>query len=150
MLRRFLYHLYAAIRSHRAIDSIATALTNGDLKELSQLCGFTNYQNMCRHVDISSDMSVVQTQERSLLLQEPGLESELIKYNAEMISQLEKQLADDLEFACCSCERLHQRKKLTAFHSESKKFTSDMWEMLKTYMFMFHNFTGGNVNVTFM
>ena len=79
-------------------------------------------------------------QEKPLLLQEPklpGLESELIIDNAEMISQLEKQLADDPEFACCSCERLHQRKKVTAFHfSESKKFTSDMWEMLKTYMFM--------------
>ena len=108
-LRRFLSHLYAAIRSHRAIDSIDTALTNGDLKELSRLCGFTNYQNMFGHVDISSDMSVVQTQEKPLLLQEPklhGLESELIIDNAEMISQLEKQLADDPEFACC--ERLHQ------------------------------------------
>ena len=56
-LRRFLSHLYAAIRSHRAIDSIDTALTNGDIKDLSRLCGFTNYQNiMFGHVDISSDI----------------------------------------------------------------------------------------------
>ena len=41
---------------------------------------------MFGHVDISSDMSVVQTQDKPLLLQEPklpGLESELMIDNTE-------------------------------------------------------------------
>ena len=81
MLRRFLSHLYAAIRSHRAIDSIDTALRNGDIKEHSRLCGFTNYQNMFGQVDICSDVGVVQTQDKPLLLHDPklpGIKSELI------------------------------------------------------------------------
>ena len=54
-----------------------------------------------------------------------------------MIAELEKKLADDPEFACCSCERLLQRKNVTAFDfSESKKFTSSMWEVLRAYMYM--------------
>ena len=54
-----------------------------------------------------------------------------------MIQQLESLLADDPEFPCCSCERLHQRKNVTAFKfSESKKFTSNMWQSLKVYMYM--------------
>ena len=38
-----------------------------------------------------------------------------------MIAELYKKLADDPDFACCSCERLLQRKNVTAFDfSESK------------------------------
>ena len=49
----------------------------------------------------------------------------------------EKLLADDPEFPYCSCEHLHQRKNATAFtFSESKKFTSNMWEILRVYMYI--------------
>ena len=55
-----------------------------------------------------------------------------------MIAELEKKLADDPEFACCSCECLYQRKNVTAFEfSESKKFTSGMWNTLRLYMYMY-------------
>ena len=67
----------------------------------------------------------------------PDIESVLHVEHAEMIAELEKKLADDPEFACCSCERLLQRKNVTAFEfSESKKFTSNMWQVLRAYMYM--------------
>ena len=51
----------------------------------------------------------------------PDIESELLLEHAEMIAELEKKLAEDPEFACCSCERLLQRKNVTTFDfSESK------------------------------
>ena len=54
-----------------------------------------------------------------------------------MIAELEKNLADDPEFAFCRCERLLQTKNVTAFDfSESKKITSNMWQVLKAYMNM--------------
>ena len=54
-----------------------------------------------------------------------------------MIAELEKKLGDDLQFACCSCERLLQRKRVTAFEfSESTKFKSDKWHELKAYMYV--------------
>ena len=56
----------------------------------------------------------------------PDIESVL---HAEMIAELQKKLADDPEFACCSCERLHQRKIVTAFES-------NIWQALRAYMYM--------------
>ena len=91
----------------------------------------------CVNSETSDTTSV---EDKPLVLQQPklpGLESELIIQNASMIQQLESLLADDPEFPCCSCERLHQRKNVTAFKfSESKKFTSNMWQTLKAYMYM--------------
>ena len=45
----------------------------------------------------------------------PDLESDLHIEHAELIADVEKKLADDSEFPCCSCERLQQRKQVTAF-----------------------------------
>ena len=51
-----------------------------------------------------------------------------------MIAEL---LEDDPEFACCSCERLLQRKSVIAFEfSESTKFKSDKRHELKAYMYV--------------
>ena len=48
-----------------------------------------------------------------------------------MIADLEKKLADDPEFPCCSCERIHQRKQVTAFKFHEAKFSSNRWKHLK-------------------
>ena len=42
-------------------------------------------------------------------------------------------MADDPEFPCCSCERLMQRKQVTAFKFSDSKFFSNMWENLKDW-----------------
>ena len=46
----------------------------------------------------------------------PDIESELCIKHVNMIAELDKKLADDQEFACCSCERLLKRKNVTAFY----------------------------------
>ena len=43
-------------------------------------------------------------------------------------------MADDPEFPCCSCERLMQRKQVTAFKFSDSKFCSNMWENLKDHI----------------
>ena len=43
----------------------------------------------------------------------PNLETELLVKHAGVITMLEKQIRDDPEYACCSCERLHQRSSVT-------------------------------------
>ena len=43
-------------------------------------------------------------------------------------------MADDPEFPCCSCERLHQRKQVTAFKFHEAKFSSNMWKHLKAHI----------------
>ena len=67
----------------------------------------------------------------------PGLvdlEAQLqVKY-AEVITTFEKQINDDPEYACCSCERLHQCKNVTSLKQSNKKFNSDMWQQVKRYI----------------
>ena len=58
-----------------------------------------------RRSEVTADMF----QEPKLL----NLESQLLIDHA-MSAELEKRLADDTEFPYCSCERLHQRKQVTA------------------------------------
>ena len=132
MLRRFLSLLYDTIRSHKIIDGIDRALKAGDFALLARLCGIANYKKMFGNASdsTSTDSSdLTNATEKPIVLQQPklpDLESELIIDNSEMILQLEKVLADDAKFACCSSERLHQRKNVTAFDiSDSQKFTSD-------------------------
>ena len=45
----------------------------------------------------------------------PGLETRLQIEHAGLITELEKKVSDDPEHACCSCERLCQRKNVTQF-----------------------------------
>ena len=62
----------------------------------------------------------------------PDLESRLHVEHAELIAEVEKKFSDDAEFSCCSCERLFQRKQVTAFTFSETKFCSDIWIKLKT------------------
>ena len=41
-------------------------------------------------------------------LRQPNLEAQLLITQAGLIAELEKEIDDFLEHACCSCERLHQ------------------------------------------
>ena len=77
---------------------------------------------------------MVDSEDQPIRLQKPklpDLESELHINHAELIAELEKMFADDAEFPCCSCERLFQRKQVTAFKFSEAKFPSDTWKTLK-------------------
>ena len=132
MLCKFLSLIYDAIRCHNRIYNIDRALKEGDFVSLARFGGITTVKKLFGG-ESDSKKKPLDLQQPNL----PDLESELIIDNAEMIFQLDKLLADNPEFACCSCERLFQRKNVTAFFmSDSKKFTSDIWQILKAYMLM--------------
>ena len=61
------------------------------------------------------------------------LESELLVGNALLIAQLQKEIDDYPEHACCSCERLHQRKAVTRVKL-SENLGSEVWSRLKSYI----------------
>ena len=136
VLRTLLAGLYESIRYHKFIAGIDSALRTGKFVSLALLCHFRDYRKLFSS-DLSGEASFARPSVDIQKPNMPDIESELcIKY-ANMVAELEKKLADNPEFASCSCERLLQRKNVTAFDfSESKKFTSSMWEVLRAYMYM--------------
>ena len=75
--------------------------------------------------------------EMPLGLQEPklpDLEANMHVKHAALIAEIEKKFADDAEFPCCCCERLLQRKQVTAFAFSDAKFCSNMWKSLKAHI----------------
>ena len=132
MLRLFLILLYQTLRNHKFISSIDSALRSGSFESLALLCGYSRYQKLFSGTEKVHD-KLLEIQQPSL----PDLESKLHVQHAEMIAELEAKLADDPEYPCCSCERLHQKKNVTAFEFfEPQRFTSNMWLTLKAYMYM--------------
>ena len=89
---------------------------------LVKLCYDNDYQKILSSatvMDTSSNVSSIQDAPIGLQqLKLPDLEA--LGY-AEMIANLEKKLSHDAEFACCSCERLHQRKQVTGFKFSDKQ-----------------------------
>ena len=136
VLRMLLAGLYESIRYHKFIAGIDSALRTGKFASLALLCRFRDYRKLFSS-DLTGEASVARPSVDIQKPNMPDIESELCIKHANMIAELKKKLADDPEFACCSCERLLQRKNVTAFDfSESKKFTSSMWEVLRAYMYM--------------
>ena len=137
LLRRLVGLLYEVIRQHRLLESIDTALCAGDFEKLTKLCRMTEYNVLTKACSIDENCSaagLVDSEDQPIRLQKPKLpvlESELHINHAELIAELEKKFADDAEFPCCSCERLFQRKQVTAFKISEAKFSSDIWKTLK-------------------
>ena len=67
------------------------------------------------------------------MLRQPNLEAQLLISRAELISQLEDEVQGFPEYACCSCERLHQRKRLTRVNL-SDELSHDVRPQLKSYI----------------
>ena len=53
---------------------------------------------------------------------------------AKVFEEYKKKLNDDAEYSCCSCERLLTKASDTQFTIDTKKFTSNQWLALKTYL----------------
>ena len=140
-VRKLLQHVYEAIRLHRFIDGIDVALCNGDFEQLCLLLGISNYM-YAKFLGPSNDSADHYSPESSgeaqaVLYQQPNLpdvEVYLHVQYVEVIRKLEKKMADDPEFPCCSCERLMQRKQVMAFKFSDMKFSSNMWRTLKDYI----------------
>ena len=135
VLRTLLAGLYKSIHYHKFIASIDSALRTG-IASLALPCHFRDYSKLFRS-DLTDQASVGQPSVDIQRPNMPDIRSELFIKHANVIAELKKKIADDPEFACCSCEQLLQRKNVTALDfSESKKLTSRMWEVLRAYMYM--------------
>ena len=120
------------------LHSIDTALCVGDFETLCCLCCISDYKKLfTASMSRSGCSAALNVDDQPIALQQPklpDLESDLHIEHAELIADLEKKLADDAEFPCCSCEQLQQRKQVTAFKLSEVKFSSDIWKMLKTHI----------------
>ena len=97
VLRRFMHLLYEAIRHHKMLHSIDTALWVGDFEKLCVLCQTSNYKKL---FSISTCNSVT---DQPFTLQQPklpNLESNLHIKKAEIIAKFEAMIATDAEFPC--------------------------------------------------
>ena len=137
-LRRLIHLVYETVRHHKFINSIDSTLHTGDFKKLCTLCSISDYKEIFSvNVTGSSLRARVGVNDQFMLLKQPklpDLESHMHIEHAELILELENKLADDAEFPCASCERLLQRKQVTAFNFAANKFSSDIWKALKAHI----------------
>ena len=134
------FQLYEGIRQHWLLESIDTALCAGDFEKLLKLCAISYcklFSSTGSNGDSCGAADSVDAVDQPIRLQQhklPDLESHLHVEHAEVIADIQKKFADDAEFPCCSCERLLQRKQVSAFKVCDKKFSSDIWTKLKTHI----------------
>ena len=141
VLRRFLILLYEAIRQHRLLDSIDTALRAGDFEKLLMICDIVDYKALFTSCSIDHSASFKDSANQPIRLQQPNLpdlETHLHIQHAELIADVDKKFALDAEFPCYSCERLLLRKEVTAFKFSDAKFSSGAWKTLKLHLIQ-HN-----------
>ena len=128
------------MRKHRFIVSIDGYLKAGNFFLLVSMLDLNPYNKLFQSDSIDSTGTCCTVWVRcrpELFIQRPNLQSELYVDHAVLIAKLEKKVADDMEFTCCSCEQLDHRKTVTAFQfDESKKFIYTMWYALRVYIFM--------------
>ena len=137
LLRRFVGLLYEAIRQHRLLESIDTALCVGEFEKLTKLCAISDYNDLLKTCSSDSAADVEDGDSQLITLQQPNLpdlETDLYVEHPELIADIEKRFADDAECPCCSCERLLQRKQVTKFKFSDAKFCSDVWRDLKLHI----------------
>ncbi|KAL5488752.1 hypothetical protein EMCRGX_G017739 [Ephydatia muelleri] len=56
------------------------------------------------------------------------IERDLKVMHADLIAELQSKFSDDAEFACCSCERLCQRKQVSHVNFSLDKYETDAWQ----------------------
>ena len=130
-LRRFLLLLYCAKKYHQQILDIDLALGAADFNLLAAAAGIGDFAEF-----FQSDVEQDDSQAVASFMQPgmPGLEAKLQLEHATVITQFEEEVHDDPEYACCSCERLHQRKAVTSMKNSANKFSSPMWQQLKQHI----------------
>ena len=130
LLRKFFFHVSLARKHHHIVFDIDDALCTGDFERLMKLCCLQTMDIF----KVSGDDDVLSSKRDNSTLGLPGMEAYLKVKHAELITNFEKEVGDDPEFACCSCESLFQRKNVTSLKNWDVKFTSQAWKELKQYI----------------
>ena len=127
-LRSFLAYFYRVRKHHQCISDIDTALSSGDFGQLMKLTDIKSCADLFGNDAAEHEDDAMR---RPGL---PNLETELLMKHTGVITMLEKQIRDDPEYACCSCERLHQRSSVTSLKGSQNKFNSGMWKQLQRHI----------------
>ena len=140
-LRSLLHLLYCAKKYHQCILDIDSALSAADFNHLMIAAGVSDSVQL-----FQSDHTVHNNSQGTPIQQGlPGLEAKVYVKHATVITQFEEKLNDDPKYACCSCERLLQRKAVTSMKNSGQNFSSPMWQKLKQHMHIIQQ--GKDVNI---
>ena len=132
VLRTLLNHGYRAIRSHSVVAAIDKALGAGDFRALIEITKVRDFVALLMNdLDSSYEQQSATVAASASVLR--NVEARLLIKHAQVISDLEKEIDDDPEHACCSCERLHQRKSVTRVKL-SDNLGTEVWPALKAYI----------------
>ena len=133
VLGNLLHHVNDAVRSSSCVDDIDEALCAGDFHALMELTKVDDFDTLFSNDVESSYEQCTGSAVGDSMLRQPHLESQLLFTHAQLIARLEKEIDDFPELACCSCERLHQRKSVTRVKL-SDNLSSEVWPALKSYV----------------
>ena len=133
VLGNLLHHVNDAVRSSSRVDDIDEALCAGDFHALMELTKVDDFDTLFSNDVESSYEQCTGSADGDSMFRQPHLESQLLFTHAQLIARLEKEIDDFPELACCSCERLHQRKSVTRVKL-SDNLSSEVWPALKSYV----------------
>ena len=133
VLRKFLNDVYSAITSHTCVFGIDNALCTGNFHKLMKITHMTKFETLLSNEVGSCYENCTGTECVDSILRQPKLEALLHITYAKLITDLEKEIDDYPEHACCSCERLHQRKSVTVVKL-SDDLGNVVWSRLKRYI----------------
>ncbi|KAL5469037.1 hypothetical protein EMCRGX_G030225 [Ephydatia muelleri] len=128
VLRIFTRLLYKARKCHMTILAIDSALSCGNIDELIPFRGLK-----AKFSDLFSEDGV----EHAVVREDHSssglgcIERDLKVTHADLIAELQSKFNDDAEFACCSCERLCQRKQVSRVNFSLDKYKTDAWQRTK-------------------
>ena len=110
VLRNFLHDVHSAISSHTCVSEIDKALCTGNFRKLMEITHMTRFEKL-----LSNDLQACYQQCTDLAcvdLNQPNLELQLEITHAALISELEKEIDDFPEHACCIVVRVCIRENL--------------------------------------
>ena len=131
VLRTFTRLLYKARKCHMTILAIDSALSCGNIDEFIPFLGLK-----AKFSDLFSEDGV----EHAVVSEDHSssglgcIERDLKVTHADLIAELQFKFNDDAEFACCSCERLCQRKQVSRVNFSLDKYETDAWQRTKAHV----------------
>ena len=123
-LRTLLKNIYCAKQSDNNIRQIESALSDGTLDSLKKTLQLQDLSELLDDEEFSA------AEPESLSTFESHLEVEF----ASIIEEFYKNVKEDWQYVCCSCERLFLKKVPTHFTFAAEKFNSSAWVVLRNYL----------------
>ncbi len=112
---------------------IDKALLAGDFRALMEITNKVTFESVLSNDVQSSYELCTASVSADLMLRRPHLESLLFIAHAQLITQLEREIDDFPDHACCSCECLHQRKSVSRVKL-SDDLGSEVWPRFKSFI----------------